>query len=213
MMLISGCATIPKTDLNTASKEVIRGSTIAHTERKFPNLFVYSTGDATAGIIGGAIGGALAGASGDKDINELIQESGTSDPNALFREAILGQLKEYYQVQYLGSEGVVVNEKETAVDLQATTAEASYIVDTSVNIMTVYLPLNWSRYRFFLHFHVTIQDKAGKVLFKDLFIWKTPDDFGNPKMKEFLTNEEIGIAAQIQAALKEAVKYYQAKLR
>ena len=213
-LLFVGCAGIQKVPLSEKNAQNLKGASLAHTEREFPSIFVYSTGDATAGILGGAIGGAIAGASGDKSINEKIKDSGAPNPNDLFREMILAHFADHFEIVDLSTEGIVLEEKSLKLDLKNSTVATDFILDSSVGWMCSYLPTNWKRYMFQFHFFVTMTDpKSSEVIFSDQFHWKTPKEMGFPTMKEFLTDEKTGIEAQIQAACSAAADYFKTQLK
>lgn len=214
---LNGCATFQQKALTLSSAEELRNSTLAHTERGFPNLEVYSTADVSGGgpttfLIAALLIPGSTDNPDDTDINNQIQENDIHDPNSLFRTEILKRLSESYGITNLGPEGVVLNEKGNRIDNVLTRADAQFILDTSVWWRAAYLPLKMTRFRFFMQFSVQIQDKSGKLIFKDEFAWKTPRELGYPKMSQFLTNKEIGVEAQLQVAMAEALEYYKTKL-
>ena len=189
-------------------------SSVTHTERDFPSLVVFSTGDATASVIGGAVGGAIAGASGDKSINEQIKSVGTPNPNNLFEEMITEHLKAEFQLTKVLSEGIVLKGKKQRLDLENSEIETMFVLDSSVSWMCSYLPMNWTRYMFQFHFFVTITDADTQtIIYSERFHWKTPKSIGFPKMKEFLTDKDKGIEAQIRAACIDASEHFKSQLK
>lgn len=217
LVLLTGCATLQQKELSLSNSKNLRNSTLAHTERGFPNLEVYSTADVSGGgpttfLIAALLIPGSTDNPDDTDINNQIQKNDIHDPNSLFRTEILKRLSESYGITNLGPEGVVLNEKGNRIDNVLTRADAQFILDTSVWWRATYLPLKMTRFRFFMQFSVQIQDKSGKLIFKDEFAWKTPRELGYPTMSQFLTNKEIGIEAQLQTAIAEALEYYKTRL-
>jgi len=213
-LLFVGCAGIQKVPLSKEHAQRLQQASLSHTEREFPSIFVYSTGDATAGILGGAVGGAIAGATGDKSINERIKDSGAPNPNDLFREKIFELLESHFSITDLSTEGIVLEEKNLKLDLKGSSVETDFILDSSVGWMCSYLPMNWKRYMFQFHFFLTITDpKSTEVIYSDHFHWKTPKEMGFPKMSEFLTDEYTGVEAQIRAACLAAAQYFDSQLK
>lgn len=213
-LVFVGCAGIQKVPLSKNHAQELQRARLSHTERDFPSIFVYSTGDATASIIGGVIGSAIAGTAEDKSLNAQIKDSGAPNPNDLFREKIFQHLKSHFDINDLSSEGVVLEEKTLKLDLKKSSVETDFILDSSVGWMSSYLPMNWKRYVFQFRFILTITNpKSEEVIYSDQFNWKTPKEMGFPKMNEFLTDENTGVEAQIRAACLAASEYFEAQLR
>lgn len=210
----SGCATHQPVALTAQLESSLPGAAIAPTARPTGNLFVYSTGDATAGILGGAIGGAIAGAMGDKAVNEELRAAGVVFPGELLRTRLLDRLQLKHQAVILDSEGVVFDEKQRDLVPTASTTSARYILDTDASWMCSYLPLNWGRYQFQVFYSVRLLDRAtGQVLFNERFLWKTPKELGHPSRKEFTTDPTKGVKAQLAAATLAAEAHFATKLR
>lgn len=208
LAFLSGCAS--KVSLSSQSASGLKQSTLAHTERPFPELVMFSLKDATAGIVGGAVGGAVAGAMGNGAVNQAITEAGTSNPNEVFRTALLDRLEASYALRVLGSTGVAMDDKQRAIDYENSSTEAEYVLDSSVGWFCSYLPLNWVRYQFQVGFVVTISHRASReVVFSENFVWKTPKEMGFPTVKEFTTDPERGVQAQLAAACTAAVAHFE----
>lgn len=205
---LSGCAS--KVSLSSQNASGLTESTLAHTDRPFPELVMFSLKDATAGIVGGAVGGAVAGAMGDAGVNKAITDSGTTNPNEVFRTALLDRLESAYALHVLGSTGVAMDDKQRVIDFENSSTEAEYILDSSVGWFCSYLPLNWVRYQFQVGFVVTISHRSSReVIFSQNFVWKTPKEMGFPTVKEFTTDPERGVEAQLSAACAAAVAHFE----
>jgi hypothetical protein len=210
----SGCATHQPVALTSQLESSLQGAAVAPTARPAADLFVYSTGDATAGILGGAIGGAIAGAMGDKAVNEELRSAGIVFPGELLQPRLLERLRSKHQTVVLGSDGVALDEKKREFLPSASVTSARYILDTDAGWMCSYLPLNWGRYQFQVFYTVRLLDRAtGQVLFNERFLWKTPKELGHPSRKEFTTDPAKGVKAQLAAATIAAEAYYATKLK
>lgn len=214
LALLTGCATNRPVALTPQLESSLPGATLAPTDRPENDLYVFSTGDATAGILGGAIGGAIAGAMGDKAVNDELRAAGIVFPTESLRSRLLERLKTKHQAVLLSSEGVVLDEKKRELVPAASTTSARYILDTDAGWMCSYLPLNWGRYQFQVFYSVRLLDRAtGQVLFSERFLWKTPKSLGHPSRKEFTTDQEKGVKAQLAAATAAAEAHYAGKLK
>lgn len=213
ILFYSGCATYRPVALAPQAASSLAGASIAPTDRAAVDLYVFSTGDATAGILGGAIGGAIAGAVGDKAVNAELREAGILFPNERLRARLLERLQTKHQATVLTSEGVALDEKKRNYVPAASTTTARYILDTDASWMCSYLPLNWGRYQFQVFYSVRLLDRAtGKVLFDERFVWRTPKSLGHPARKEFTTDEAKGVKAQLDAATAAAESHFAQKL-
>ncbi|MBI5423573.1 MAG: hypothetical protein HZA32_05760 [Opitutae bacterium] len=214
LALLSGCATYSPVGLAPQIESALPGASIANTDRPAVDLFVYSTSDATFGILGGAIGGALSAGMGDKAVNDELRAAGVVFPNELLRTRLLERLRTKHQVTALGSEGVALDAEKRGFAPAASTTSARYILDTDAGWMCSYLPLNWGRYQFQIFFSVRLLDRAtGKVLFDERYLWRTPKELGYPSRKEFTTDEQKGVKAQLAAAVAAAEAHFAEKLK
>lgn len=214
IILFAGCATQTPVALTAQLETSLQGAAIAQTPRPPVDLAVFSTGDATMGILGGAIGGAIAGAVGDKAVNAELRAAGITFPNEALRTRLLDRLRGKYQVTVLDGEGVVLDEKKREFAPAASTTSARYILDTDAGWMCSYLPLNWGRYQFQVFYSVRLLDRTtGQVLFNERFGWKTPKELGHPSRKEFTTDEAKGVKAQLAAATAAAEAHFAGKLK
>lgn len=214
LALLSGCATYSPVSLAPQAESTLHGASIATTDRPAVDLFVYSTGDATFGILGGAIGGALSAGMGDKAVNDELRAAGIVFPNELLRTRLLERLRSKYQIKTAGSDGVALDAEKRNYAPAASTTNARYILDTDAGWMCSYLPLNWGRYQFQVVFSVRLLDRAtGQTLFDDRFLWRTPKELGHPSRKEFTTDEQKGVKAQLAAAVAAAEAHLAQKLK
>lgn len=214
LLFHSGCATHQPVALTSQLESSLQGAVIAPTARPASDLFVYSTGDATAGILGGAIGGAIAGAKGDKAVNDELRTAGIVFPGELLQIRLLERLRSKHQSIVVGSEGVVLDEKQREFLPAASTTSARYVLDANADWMCSYLPLNWGRYQFQVFYSVRLLDRTtGQVLFNERFLWRTPKALGHPSRKEFTTDPEKGVRAQLAAATAAAEGHFAGKLK
>lgn len=214
LVSFTGCATYAPVALLPEVGSSLQGAAIAPTVRPAADLFVYSTGDATAGILGGAIGGALTAGMGDKPVNDELRSAGIIFPTDSLQTRLLERIRARYQATLLDSTGVVLGGKKKEFIPASSTTSARYILDTQGSWMCSYLPLNWGRYQFQIFYSVRLLDRAtGLVLFDDRFQWKTPKELGHPSRKEFTTDPDKGVQAQVKAATAAAESYFAAKLK
>jgi hypothetical protein len=212
--LLTGCATQSPVALAPQLETSLTGATIAPVARATADLVVYSTGDATVGILGGAIGGALAAGMGDKPVNDELRAAGIIFPGEALKPRLLERLRAAHQMTVLDSTGVVLDEKQREFVPAASTTSARYILDTDVGWMCSYLPLHWGHYQFQIFYSVRLLDRAtGQVLFAERFIWRTPKELGYPSRKEFATDPAKGVQAQVRAATAAAETHFAAKLK
>jgi hypothetical protein len=214
LFALAGCASYTPVALAPALDASLPGAALAHTDRPSSDLYIFSTGDATLGILGGAIGGAIAGAAGDKSDNAELRAAGIVYPNELLRARLLERMRAKYHVSVSGSKGVALDDKKHDFVPATSTTSARYILDTDAGWMCSYLPLNWGRYQFQVFYSVKLLDRAdGKVLFDERFIWRTPKELGHPSRKEFITDETKGVRAQLAAATAAAEAHFAEKLK
>lgn len=211
---LTGCVSNAPVAFTPQLESSLPGAKIAPTNRPASDLFVYSTGDATMGIFGGAIGGALSAGMGDKAVNDELRAAGVVFPGEILRPRLLARLQTKYQATILDSQGVVLDAKQHEFVPAASSTDARYILDVDAAWMCSYLPLNWSHYQFQVFYSVRLIDRAsGQVLFNDRFQWKTPKELGYPSRKEFTTDPQKGVNAQLAAAATAAEAYFAGKLK
>jgi hypothetical protein len=211
---LAGCASNAPVAFTPQLESSLSQTKIAPTNRVSPDLFVYSTGDATMGMLGGAIGGALSAGMGDKPVNDELRAAGIVFPGEALRPRLLERLQAKYQATILDSQGVALDAKQREFVPAASTTEARYILDVDTSWMCSYLPLNWTHYQFMVFYSVRVIDRtSGQVLFNERFQWRTPKELGYPSRKEFTTDASKGVKAQLAAALTAAEAYYAAKLK
>lgn len=214
LVLFAGCTTYTPVALAPELEPSLQEASIATIDRPATDLFVYSTGDATVGMLGGAIGGALAAGMGDKAVNDELRAAGITHPGESLRIRLLGRMQAKYHAVALGSEGVTLDEKKRDFVPSASTTSARYILDTDASWMCSYLPLNWGRYQFQVFYSVRLLDRStGRILFDDRFVWRTPKGLGHPSRKEFTADAEKGVKAQLAAATAAAETHFAGKLK
>lgn len=210
----TGCATNAPVAFTPQLESSLHEAKVAPTNRASPDLFVYSTGDATMGMLGGAIGGALSAGMGDKAVNDELRAAGIVFPGEALRPRLLERLKAKYQATVLDSQGVALDAKQRDFLPAASTTEARYILDVDSGWMCSYLPLNWTHYQFMVFYSVRVIDRSsGQVLFNERFQWRTPKEIGYPSRKEFTTDPQKGVKAQLAAAVTAAEAYFAGKLK
>ncbi len=214
LALLSGCATYRSVALAPEAATQLRGASIAPTARGDSDLYVYSTGDAAMGALGGAIGGAIAAGMGDQSVNDRLREAGIVYPNRQLRARLLARLREQHGLTVLGDEGVALDEQGREFAPVASTTAAGYVLDTDAAWMCSYLPLNWGRYQFQVVFTARLLERStGRVLFAERFLWRTPKELGHPSRDEFTTDSVKGVRAQLDAAVTAAEAHYAETLR
>jgi hypothetical protein len=214
LLCLTGCVSNAPVAFTPQLESALPGAKIAPTGRPASDLFVYSTGDATMGILGGAIGGALSAGMGDKPVNDELRAAGVVFPGDALRPRLLERLQTKYQATILDSQGVALDAKQREFVPAASTTEARYILDVDAAWMCSYLPLNWTHYQFQVFYNVRVIDRnSGQVLFNDRFQWRTPKELGHPSRKEFTTDAQKGVKAQLAAAGTAAEAYFASKLK
>ncbi len=210
---LTGCATYRPVALAPEAAAQLTGASIAPTARSDSDLYVYSTGDAAMGALGGAIGGAIAAGMGDQEVNDRLREAGIVYPNRQLRARLLARLSERHGLTILSDEGVALDEKGSEFAPAQSTTLASYVLDTDAAWMCSYLPLNWVRYQFQVVFTARLLERStGRVLFAERFLWRTPKELGHPSRDEFTTDPVKGVRAQLDTALAAAEARFAEKL-
>lgn len=215
-LLFMGCSSITEIALTPTNAHELNGASLAYTEREYPTLSVYSVDHARAaraGMLGSELAEAIAGATSEASINRRIKSSSAPNPNDLFRELILKNLEKYNNITRLPSAGIQFDENTHRLNLENSTVESDFIMDSKVEWECSYLPKDPGQHMFQFHFTLTVANpETSESIYRGFFHWETPKELGFPKMDEFITDENRGIEAQIRSACSVAADFFNSQL-
>jgi hypothetical protein len=171
-----------------------------------PDFADFKASNAMFGAVGG-IGSVFSG-------NDLVRKNQVTDPAVRMADPLAAHCVETFKLK-ASINGQRHQVDGTSVEEIAApfAGEADLLLDVqTVNWMTIYLPLNWARYRVQYSVEVRLIDVANrKKIAEGFFVWQTPKD-------EALTYDELfengakKFTSQLDQAVAAAVAHFKTEV-
>lgn len=198
-------------EMPLSDPSVLRGKSVARTDRKTPDFAAITPGKAT-GAAFGLIGGAIAGAAMVSSGNAIVNENGVEDPANWISQKLAGEMKRKYGTAIKGSRTVTDEEPEK---IAKACDGADFALDVrTVNWSLAYFPANWGTYRVIYSAQLRLIDcKTGKVVAQGFYARIPEKSEDSPDWDELVEKDRAArLKKELEIGAQEALHHFRTNL-
>lgn len=202
---VSGCATVNKQPLATASAKILRGQTVAQTKRPLPDFAAMTAGKAAFAVVGAALM--------ISEGNSLIANNKVSDPADTIAAGLAKALEANHGAK-LADVKIAVNTAEVGDVADAAHTAARFVVDVqTINWSFGYFPTDWAHYRVIYTARARLIDTASKSTVAEGFCKRIPESNANaPTYDELTGNGAALLKRELLIAAEDCVKTLESEM-